>query len=369
MIQAQTKILEKLISFRTEEGNHQAKKQIVEYCRALLSKAGFKCKVTIKNNIYTLLAANRAAKVYDYLLVGHLDVVPANDQTWKYSEDKTFFYGRGTLDMKGGCAVMLERFIALRKTLLKSSKNIALVLVTDEELGSKDGLQVLVKEGLKGKFVYIPDTGGGLDTYISEGKGFLFLQANLSGTTAHGCRPWNGDNAILKVNQAISKLLQKFPIPKTDQSGWKATTLNIGKISGGNAINTIPHQASFTMDFRFHPAVTNSKKLLAEVKKVLKPFGQKLKLSTLHSFDGFMLKSTGQDFQTYSKICQQRLGHPMKLKKEYGSNDGRFFTGKNVTLVMTGPFGYGYHGDNEKVYKQELINMSDILGEFLQQVS
>ena len=80
-------------------------------------------------------------------------------------------------------------------------------------------------------------------------KGALYFKATATGKTAHSSMPEKGDNAIYKVARAISIIeTLNFGAEKDALLGYP--TINIGKVSGGMNINSVPDQAEFTIDVR-----------------------------------------------------------------------------------------------------------------------
>jgi acetylornithine deacetylase/succinyl-diaminopimelate desuccinylase-like protein len=84
------------------------------------------------------------------LLIGHLDVVEARREDWttdpfKFVEKDGYFFGRGTQDMKNGDAIMLTALIRLKKEGFRPSRDIILALTADEESGSSNGVEWLLK--------------------------------------------------------------------------------------------------------------------------------------------------------------------------------------------------------------------------------
>lgn len=84
------------------------------------------------------------------LLIGHLDVVEARREDWttdpfQLIEKDGYFYGRGTLDMKDGDAIMVTSLIRLKQEGFKPSRDIILALTADEEGGSSNGVDWLLK--------------------------------------------------------------------------------------------------------------------------------------------------------------------------------------------------------------------------------
>jgi acetylornithine deacetylase/succinyl-diaminopimelate desuccinylase-like protein len=85
------------------------------------------------------------------LFIGHLDVVEARREDWstdpfQFIERDGFFYGRGTRDMKEGDAILVMSFLRLKREGYKPDRDLILALTADEEGGSFNGVDWLVKE-------------------------------------------------------------------------------------------------------------------------------------------------------------------------------------------------------------------------------
>ncbi|MGH8315172.1 MAG: M20/M25/M40 family metallo-hydrolase, partial [Steroidobacterales bacterium] len=84
------------------------------------------------------------------LLIGHLDVVEARREDWttdpfKFVEKDGYYYGRGTVDMKDGDAIMVATLIRLKKEGYKPERDIILALTAGEESGLNNGVAWLGK--------------------------------------------------------------------------------------------------------------------------------------------------------------------------------------------------------------------------------
>ena len=105
------------------------------------------------------------------LLIGHLDVVEARAADWsmdpfQFVEKDGYFYGRGTQDMKGSDAIWVTDFIRLKKEGYKPGRDLILALTADEEGGSSNGVDWLLKnhrELVDAEYVLNSD-GGGVNT-------------------------------------------------------------------------------------------------------------------------------------------------------------------------------------------------------------
>jgi succinyl-diaminopimelate desuccinylase len=100
-------------------------------------------------------------------------------------------------------------------------------------------------------------------------KGAFWLRATTCGVTAHGSMPEQGDNAIYKAARAVAKLEGfRFPTPAHGLMGQ--STLNVGTITGGLNINSVPDRASLGIDIRTVPT-TDHDALLATLTALLGP--------------------------------------------------------------------------------------------------
>ena len=189
-------------------------------------------------------------------LSGHLDTVPLGTAPWKRDPfrgeiEGDRIYGRGASDMKGGVAAMLLTALRMsRPPALKSG--LTLVFTAGEETGCQGAMH------LAGLGSVLGTTGGLIvgeptSNYPMVGhKGALRLEIWTKGVSAHGSMPEQGDNAIHKAAAAVMQLKDlDFGVAPHPLLG--EPTLNIGTISGGMSINSVPDQANIGVDIRLVP--------------------------------------------------------------------------------------------------------------------
>lgn len=83
------------------------------------------------------------------LMIGHLDVVEARREDWttdpfKLIEKDGYFYGRGSLDMKDGDAIMTTTLLRMKQEGFKPDRDLILALTADEEGGCCNGVSWLM---------------------------------------------------------------------------------------------------------------------------------------------------------------------------------------------------------------------------------
>ena len=161
------------------------------------------------------------------LLIGHLDVVEARREDWttdpfQFVEQEGYFYGRGTSDMKDGDAIMSATLIRMKKEGYIPSRDIILALTADEEGGTSNGVDWLIKnhrELIDAEFVLNHDGGGVL---ADHGKplmmevdateklyGDFVLTATNPGGHSSLPRP---ENAIYELANALTRV-QRYQFP------------------------------------------------------------------------------------------------------------------------------------------------------------
>jgi succinyl-diaminopimelate desuccinylase len=173
---------------------------------------------------------------------GHLDTVVMGE--WNYEQGQIIngnLYGRGSTDMKSGCAAM----IAAAETL-KDDVPFSVAFTTDEEIGMKGAEDLARTEALKKSSIVLIGEPTGLKVGTGE-KGVLWLEGVVRGKPSHGSMPWMGDNAILTMVQHLKSIT-----PYTQKEGM---TINVGLIEGGSQINVTADTCTAQFDVRYPPTI------------------------------------------------------------------------------------------------------------------
>jgi acetylornithine deacetylase/succinyl-diaminopimelate desuccinylase-like protein len=174
-----------------------------------------------KGNLVARYHGTGSAGLKPILIIGHLDVVEARREDWttdpfQFVEKDGYFYGRGTQDMKVNDAVLVTTFIRLKSEGYQPDRDIILALTADEEGGSSNGVEWLLKnhrELVDAAFALNPDAGGvttvkGKPLNVDvEANEKLYADFELDATNAggHSSLPVP-DNAIYHIADALSRL-------------------------------------------------------------------------------------------------------------------------------------------------------------------
>ena len=341
-----TKLTTELIKFQTTKENSQELKKCVDFIAKQLPKHLHITKGINKGKPY-LIASVKKTKKPKLLFTGHLDVVEAEAEQFKPKIKKGKIFGRGSLDMKAGAAIVIQ--------LIKEEKqkDIALMLTTDEEIGGEDGIGYLSKTWNPGLVIATEPSEQKIT--IKE-KGVLNLKIKAKGKSAHGSRPWEGDNAIEKLIQNYPKIKKMFP--KTNKNKWQIT-MNLGLIKGGEAYNKIPDKAELGLDIRY----TEKDDVNKLIKKIKKIKGIQVEVTNKQP----MLNTDEKNpyVQKLKQAAQKVTKQKMKFKKETGASDIRYFAQKKVPAVDFGIIGKNMHGKNEWASIKSMEKIYKILKEFI----
>jgi acetylornithine deacetylase/succinyl-diaminopimelate desuccinylase-like protein len=168
-----------------------------------------------KHNLVVRLKGTGAHK--PVLMIGHLDVVEANREDWstdpfKFVEKDGYFYGRGTEDMKDGDAIMVTTLLRLKKEGFRPSRDLILALTADEESGTANGVEWLLKnhrELVDAEFVlnhdgYSVDTVHGKPTYYELDATEKVYADYLITATNRG-----GHSSLPRPDNAIYELVER----------------------------------------------------------------------------------------------------------------------------------------------------------------
>lgn len=218
---------------------------------------------------------------------GHVDTVPYEGSIWEYDplgeRDGERIYGRGATDMKGAMAAMVATLQAYVDTDTTPPVTLEFVFVSDEEVGGDAGLPALLaadRLDADGCVIGEPTCERGNHSVTIADRGSIWLTLSAEGKASHGSRPMLGVNAIDRLYDGIEVLRDRFgtrpldfdaamePIieesvqyyaPLMDEATVRGLfdypTINLGTLSGGEAINSVPQTATAEIDIRLTAGV------------------------------------------------------------------------------------------------------------------
>lgn len=200
-------------------------------------------------------------------IMSHLDVVPPGDLSkwesdpWTVVEKDGRIYGRGVEDNQQGLVSSVLAALALKDSGAVPPRDVKLLFVADEEVGSDFGIQwLLANRDLfrADDVVLIPDGGDehGVTAVVAEKK-VLWLRFGVKGVQCHASRPDQGSNAHVGAAELAVRLRDELyaahpdrdPLFEPDRSTFEPTK----KEANVPNVNTIPGEDVFYMDMRVLP--------------------------------------------------------------------------------------------------------------------
>lgn len=309
------------------------------------------------------------------MLSGHMDVVPTEGQDWhsdpfKLVEDGGRLVGRGTADMKGFIAAVSTAVGRLDTMALK--REVVLVWTHDEEVGCV-GAQNLVERWRDTLDPLPPDTWIGEPTdfcVCHSHPGHTTLEIICTGRPAHSSHPELGLSAIhmagdvLKALQGVAEAWK----PPGDQDG-PFTVMNVGKITGGEAVNIVPEHCRLTVGFRPAPG-QDEPALMADIQHALAPVMQRALLD-----GGSIAVNTQQSSPAMLTTSDTPLGGTLlshASSREVGtvpySTDGGHLSRLGTRCLIFGPGSIKVaHRPNESISATALTQTVEIVQKVVQE--
>lgn len=302
------------------------------------------------------------------VLSGHTDVVPVEGQAWDSdpfsmrTQDGNF-YGRGACDMKGFIASVLAHVPAMSKALLRTPIHFAFSY--DEEIGcigAHDLAAHLEKLPVKPKLCIVGEPTG--MKAITGHKGICDFECAVHGKEAHSSLAPYAVNAVESAAELVAHIKSiarrmASEGPFNTHFDPPFTTLHVGTIKGGTAINIVPNHCAFSFEIRNIPEV-NADALVEEIRchafKVLEP-----RMKDIDPTTGFEFKQTAVvpafDIPNDDKAVEfvLSLSGANATEKVSFATEAGIFHAKGIPTVVCGP---GYiaqaHKPNEYVSVEQM---------------
>lgn len=255
-------MLAKLVSFNTE--SQRSNLELIHFCRDYLAGLGVDSRIVPspdgqKANLYATIGPQAAGGI---VLSGHTDVVPVAGQDWSsdpwtLTERDGRLYGRGACDMKGFDAIALALVPEMLKAPLKRPVHIALSY--DEEVGCQ-GVRVMIKNMVQAGFAPSAVIVGepSMMQVVTGHKGGMRMRTTVRGHAVHSSRVHAGVPAVMIAAELIhwhNEVMAENKARTPADTGFEPpyTTLHVGVVQGGTAVNITAEHCSFTHEVRCIP--------------------------------------------------------------------------------------------------------------------
>jgi len=339
---------------------------VAEVARAFMAAAGLDVEMQEvlpgRPNVVGVLEGREPGPTV--MLCGHLDTVGVEGMDAPFSprmEDGRL-YGRGSQDMKGGVAAMLGAAALLANNWTRGKLIVAGVI--DEEYESA-GAEALVKRWKADAAIVTEPTD--LQLAVAH-KGFAWIEITARGRAAHGSRPAEGRDAIMRMGRVLAALeARDRELQARPSSGLQGVaSLHASIISGGRELSVYPDQCVLQMERRTVSG-EEGKVPLAEVDAILtrlraqdNQFDASAKLMT--SRPPYSLDAAHPLPQALAAALSNRKLYSLPSGMSFWT-DAAILAAAGIPSVLFGPGGAGLHSVEEYVNVDDVIVCRDVLAE------
>jgi succinyl-diaminopimelate desuccinylase len=342
-----------LVRFKTMHSRPDEIQRCTSFIEAYLKKCGAAYRRLDHNNIPSVIVMPES-NFAPVLLMSHIDVVDGPDDLFSPRIKDNALYGRGSIDDKYAAAlslVLVKEYLQRLKKAGKSQRDLpfGVVITADEEIGGANGARQAL-EKTKAEFCIALD-GGSLKKIVIKEKGIIKLKLVARGKTAHGARPWLGENAIENLINDFQVLKKNFELSAPDH--WHRT-LNFSRIQAGKASNQVPDYAEALFDIRY----TENDDMEAIFKKIQEEIkGQLIVERKEPLFEG--------GDSPYLDLLLE-ISKDAEVGFEHGASDARFLCGHGIKGIVWGADGdMSQHSADEYVNIDSVYKLYDLLDAFI----
>lgn len=343
-------LLERLVSFDTESSRSNL--ALIDFIEDYLSAWG----------VSTLRVPNREgdkAAIFatigppdlgGVLLSGHTDVVPVAGQSWTSDPFRLRLeagraYGRGAVDMKGFCALVLALVPDFQAANLKTP--IHILLSYDEETTCLGPVDTIRRFGRNLPMPRAAIVGEPTDLEVADAhKGVITFNTVVHGAEAHSAKPALGANAVSVAAELVCELnrIGDEMIERGDPTGRfdpPHATVHVGTIAGGTARNILAKECRFHWEVRGVPGLDPD-----EIPARLDRFAEEVALPRLNRYGPYGRIETAIDVSVpgltpepgseAERLALRLAGRNRTVSVPFATEAGRFQEA-GVPTIVCGP--------------------------------
>lgn len=333
-------------------------KPLADYIKSFLTRYNYNIAEDNSKIFSNSNTGNLICKIGDggeFVLTAHMDTArPTLNIVPKILDDKIVSSGDTVLgvDNRAGVAVLLFTLEKIAKENIPV-KDFTVAFTTCEETtlyGSKYlGLNGNIKYG----FVF--DSGYRPGNFINSACGALGFKIKVMGKASHsGIAPEKGINALLVASRALANL----PLGRIDEE----STMNIGILKSGSAVNVIPESAELDGEVRSFDVNKVEKyfNLTLDIfKKEAEQLGAKLEADSFWDFKPFTVKQNSFVFNETVRILR-KVGLNPTPKISLGGSDANSLNEKGIESINLGIGAQNPHSNDEFIFIEDLVKSAEI---------
>lgn len=296
------------------------------------------------------------------LLVGHTDTVwpKGTLREMPVRVENGRLYGPGTVDMKGGLALMIFALRALRDLGVEPEVTPVALISSDEEIGSPESGPFVGRLSRRVSRALILEPALGEEGLLKTArKGVGHFDVTVRGRAAHaGLAPEDGASAIHELAHVILEL-EALNDPR------RGTTVNVGVIDGGTTVNMVAPSASAGVDLRV--STSEDGRRLEEAARAIEPRIPGVTLTIEGGIRVPPLERTPRNRLMWeqARSIGEELGLQLDETSVGGGSDGNTTSRFTATLDGLGAVGDGAHAEHEHIVIDATLERGALLAGLL----
>lgn len=344
------------------KGEHEIAQAIAGELRTSGMDVEFQEVAPERANVIGILEGTQKGR--SLMFCGHMDTVGVTGMDAPFDPvlKDGRVYGRGSQDMKGGLVSMMAAALHLARNGGLASGRVIVAAVIDEEYASI-GADALVTKWKADAAV----VGEPTDMTIAVGhKGFEWVEITTEGIAAHGSRPRDGRDAILRMGRVLNHLerLDREIQSRNPHPIQGTGSLHASLISGGRELSTYPDRCALQMERRTITGEPN-RCALAEVERILDDLRKedpefKASAQFLFSRPPYLTPENHDLPRMIETAAAARGVKPARGGMTFWT-DAAVLGEAGIPSVVFGPGGAGLHSISEYVLADDVITCRDAL--------
>ena len=298
------------------------------------------------------------------MFCGHIDTVGVTGMHRPFDPEVRDgrLYGRGAQDMKGGVAAMIGAVRRIVESGGLDRGRVIIAAVVDEEHASV-GAEALVTKWRADAAVVTEPTG--LDVAVAH-KGFQWIALETRGRAAHGSRPLEGRDAILRMGRVLARLealdrrLQQGP----SHALLGTASLHASLVEGGHELSSYPARAALQYERRTLPgessdvARVEAEAILADLTREDPEFEAEARLT--FGRDAYEIDASSQLPALLTDAAAAAGCRASRVGMTFWT-DAALLGAAGIPSVLFGPGGAGLHSIEEYVIVDDVCRCRDAL--------
>jgi acetylornithine deacetylase len=298
------------------------------------------------------------------MFCGHTDTVGVSGMRQPFTPEirDGRLYGRGAQDMKGGVAAMIGAVRRVVDSGGLAQGRVIVAAVADEEHASIGAEALVAKWRADGAVVTEPT---GLDVAVAH-KGFQWIALETRGRAAHGSRPLDGRDAILRMGRVLARLesldrrLQQGPAHPL----LGTASLHASLIEGGHELSSYPARAALQYERRTLPGESSeiarleAEAILVDLTRDDPEFEGEARF--VFGRDAYEIDA-GSQLPTLLREAAKTAGCGASIAGMTFWTDAAILGAAGIPSVLFGPGGAGLHSIEEYVIVDDVCRCRDAL--------